>query len=164
MDKQEIFDKVAAGIIAQGGPSLKIRPARLGEPIECRYRGENGRKCAAGHLIPDADYRVSFEGLRFESLFYETARHRAISGVPISDEFQALFTDPNAQELIQHLQTAHDWPPEGFQYWLGKDPVDCDKDFLAGWRERMATLAKDHGLSPAVLERLDKGTDDLVTQ
>ena len=44
--KQEVFDTVVNGIIAQGGPS--IGPADLMLCIGiCRYRSDNGRKCAA---------------------------------------------------------------------------------------------------------------------
>lgn len=57
--KQEVFNKVYAALKAQdfnrsmgGSKTFKT----------CRYRGENGLKCAVGHLIPDDKYNNKFEG------------------------------------------------------------------------------------------------------
>ncbi len=53
-DNQEVFDFVVNALRKQGCKS---------EDSEgCLYRGPNGTKCAAGHLIPNEDYRRSFEG------------------------------------------------------------------------------------------------------
>lgn len=46
----DCFDK----LIAQGGFSIS-------ESAGCVYRSENGKKCAAGHYIPDEDYEKVFE-------------------------------------------------------------------------------------------------------
>lgn len=67
--KQETFDTVAVALVRQGGPSLGKPSAGFGR---CAYRGTNGRKCAAGHLIPDALYRKSMEGsFAYEGLVAE---------------------------------------------------------------------------------------------
>lgn len=49
MTKQEVFDKVVRGLASQG-----YQTSMRGGT--CKYRGEGGRKCALGHLIPDALY------------------------------------------------------------------------------------------------------------
>lgn len=45
MTNQETFDTVVEHLLRQGGPSM------LPSKKTCAYRGENGRKCAAGILI-----------------------------------------------------------------------------------------------------------------
>lgn len=55
MTLQEVFDKVAAALMAQDGPSVDD----LGM---CLYRGPGGRRCAVGHLIEDEDYSKRLEG------------------------------------------------------------------------------------------------------
>lgn len=45
--KQEVFDKVVAGLRAQGyEQSLNVAG-------HCSFRGKNGTKCAVGHILPD---------------------------------------------------------------------------------------------------------------
>jgi len=55
---QETFDRVARHLRRQGGPSTKEGPG--GRTI-CAYRGNGGRMCAAGCLIPDELYRFEME-------------------------------------------------------------------------------------------------------
>lgn len=57
---------------------------------QCVYRGDNGAKCAAGHLIPDEDYRPSMEGKGWRGLIesYKFPKHH--------------------RYLIQDLQSIHD--------------------------------------------------------
>jgi hypothetical protein len=59
LSNQEIFDRVVEGIFAQGGPSITRDP--FGNII-CLYRSENGRKCAAGLILPDEEYCLGDEG------------------------------------------------------------------------------------------------------
>lgn len=54
MNKQEIFDAVVNGLASQGFERS------LGNG-NCRLRGEDGRKCALGWLIPDKGYDRSHE-------------------------------------------------------------------------------------------------------
>jgi hypothetical protein len=61
LTQQEIFNRVYTGLKAQGfkrslsGPDDAVS--------RCRYRGEDGLKCAIGHLIPDEKYEEGLEGL-----------------------------------------------------------------------------------------------------
>lgn len=56
MNRQEIFDKVFTGLRSQGFErSFNKRSQR------CKYRGDNGMKCAVGHLIPDELYKERWD-------------------------------------------------------------------------------------------------------
>ena len=54
--RQDLFNTAYAGLKAQGFKQS------LGSRGHCQYRGEDGCKCAVGHLIPDERYNPSFEG------------------------------------------------------------------------------------------------------
>lgn len=89
---QEIFDFVVLKLREQGAKSMSPK----GNPdsttgINCAYRGDKGRKCAAGHLIPDDQYHPSFEGSRARVLPY----------------FRG-WSEP-ARELVERLQSIHDF-------------------------------------------------------
>ena len=55
MTNQQAFDIVAEGLLRQNAKSMCVTGT------ECMYRGFNGRKCAAGFLIPDEKYERSLE-------------------------------------------------------------------------------------------------------
>lgn len=57
MNKQEIYDKVKAHLLAQGR-----RAIRPGSKNVCMYRAPNGDKCAVGVLIADEHYSEDLEG------------------------------------------------------------------------------------------------------
>ena len=65
MTDQEVFDKVVLALRKQGRKSTKLN--RYGHRT-CRYRGDYGRKCAAGHLIPDELYDRRMEQLGWTSV------------------------------------------------------------------------------------------------
>ena len=109
MNQQEIFDKVATHLIAQGKQSLAPDPHHEGEV--CAYRGADGTMCAAGCLIPDDEYDPDFEG------------------VPWDDLEQPVLSLANApqevHDLITSLQEVHDdeWSwnsPETLKVALGE--------------------------------------------
>lgn len=58
---ENVFVFVGRKLIAQNAKSLS-------ESGLCRYRGENGRCCAVGHLIPDENYNEHMEGQLVEVL------------------------------------------------------------------------------------------------
>jgi hypothetical protein len=90
MTKQEIFDTVYIALKAQGVKSYLNSEG-------CLYRGPNGTKCAAGHLILDGFYNPEFEGQTSSALDVQNAL--IASGVPDNQE---------TEELISDLQFAHD--------------------------------------------------------
>lgn len=53
MNAQQIYDTALFGLRRQGAASVN--------ESGCLYRGDEGRKCAVGMLIPDADYEFSME-------------------------------------------------------------------------------------------------------
>ncbi len=54
LNTQDMFTKVYKGLQAQS-----FQQSLRGG---CVYRGVNGRKCAAGHILPDEVYRRDMEG------------------------------------------------------------------------------------------------------
>lgn len=84
---QQVFDQVATHLLTQNGKSL-LPDLNYGEV--CAYRGDGGRKCAAGCLIADNEYSCDWEWRTWERL--EDLGH-----VPTVH-----------MELIEALQKVHD--------------------------------------------------------
>lgn len=60
MDRQRLFNDAYLGLKNQGF----VQSGGQGEyGFECRYRGDNGCKCAIGHCIPDDKYNIAIEGV-----------------------------------------------------------------------------------------------------
>jgi len=87
MNKQEIFDKVATGLIKQGAPCLNTNGG-------CSYY-HNGSRCAIGWLV-DGETAKSFE---------ETCPGEGVGR--INEEFDIGFISDNLDFLFM-LQDAHD--------------------------------------------------------
>ncbi len=67
MTKQEYYDLLVKTSAEGGFPSLRDDRERSlnkgSDPsVNCAYRGQNGRKCAFGLLIPDDCYAKTMEG------------------------------------------------------------------------------------------------------
>jgi len=54
VEAQELFNYIVEAIVKQGRPSV-------GDNDRCLYRGPDGLKCAAGHVIPDSMYSEAME-------------------------------------------------------------------------------------------------------
>lgn len=93
MTAQEIFDKVSQHLLSQNCKSLGMR---FGDTV-CFYRGQDGRKCAIGVLIPDELYSSDFENLTIEELLVE-------------EYFPAQLREELSphKELLSELQLVHD--------------------------------------------------------
>ena len=89
MTNQEVFDKVVAHARQQGCKSLMENVLHPEEGPICAYRGENNTKCFAV-LIPDEDYRKSYEDKFSMAVFHEI-------GITDMDGF-----------LVRDLQVIHD--------------------------------------------------------
>lgn len=124
MTKQETFDTVARGLIAQGQKSIVPRTKT------CRYRCNliDGTvlKCAVGMLIPDDRYDPSIETKGIRSLLAEGEIWS------LNDHDVVLLTD---------LQMAHDGVEEVY-----------GRTFSQGITQALRTVATEHGLSTGVLE------------
>jgi hypothetical protein len=86
INKQEIFDRVAEHLISQNHKAK----SKYGNCMY--YSGEY--KCAAGCLIPEKDYKLTFEGKGIDTLI----------------EKKLYFHDwpVQSQDLIRKLQNIHD--------------------------------------------------------
>jgi hypothetical protein len=56
MTRQEMFDTAAKHLLTQ-------RTRSIGNDNYCNYRGQQGRMCAIGPMIPDEKYSPDLEGL-----------------------------------------------------------------------------------------------------
>lgn len=118
MTEQEIFDKVLFGIREQG--SLCYETDEDGNGV-CKYRLErDGKtlKCAAGHLIPDADYLPAMEGYTIVELLDTGSLEGSLAKESIENN---LF-------LIRLLQEVHD-------YYTNAPAEMCT------WERRMRNMA-----------------------
>lgn len=90
LSPQEAFDKMVAGLKAQGW----MRSMNKYDTV-CKYRGDAGRKCAVGHLLTDFEAQNS-EGSLVSALL---ARGRI------------RFADAQTQRLVEDCQLSHDVNP-----------------------------------------------------
>lgn len=117
MTRQETFDKAVRGVIEQGRPSVSGGT--------CMYRGANGRKCAAGHLIPDGKYEPEMDS-------------GSLDARPCVRELLA--SAGHDVKFVRELQGVHDL-----------STGTSDAEFLVRFRERAAKLAARYGLNTDVL-------------
>jgi hypothetical protein len=121
MNEQEAFDRSVGGVLKQGGPSA-VYKIDGGTRAVCLYRGPNGRRCAAGHLIDDADYREEFEGSAYFQLVTAGLLAPIVGG----------------SALVHLLQLSHDNAATG---------TDCDSDFIREFEANAKKVASDFGLN-----------------
>jgi hypothetical protein len=98
LTRQEIFDKAVGGVIAHGGPSVK----RLAFGVECLYRGPDGRRCAAGQLVPDHLYDPRAEGGRI------SAQAHLIDTLQYAHDDVASTTKNDADFLVRFREKVRD--------------------------------------------------------
>lgn len=94
-NRQVVFSKVYLALLQQGVPSTAPHPTKL--TPRCRYRGDDGNKCAIGHLIPDTMYDEKLEGWGVEAGIMQSTLQKIF---PESNEELGL--------LLHCLQNAHD--------------------------------------------------------
>ena len=125
MTAQEIFDRVATHLFAQGHRSV----GDFADPI-CLYRGPNGDQCAMGCLIPDDIYEAAMEYQLAQEVirYYEGLSHLA-----------------QHETLIRELQMLHDGDHE-----LGNEFFSS----TATAKLMLTAVAEDNGLSADVLDTL----------
>lgn len=108
---REIFDHVAAHLLAQGRPAL--RRTERHNFKQCAYRGDDGCRCAVGCLITDPNYGPELEGLGVESTKVKAALEA--SGVPCTTENVAVMArlqdlhdnvDPSRWRLVLDVERA----------------------------------------------------------
>lgn len=104
---------------------LGMKKQSTGDNGLCLYRGANDARCAVGALIPDEQYRPRFE-----------------MNIPLRDVVDSVPALQNLKfDMLVDVQRVHDdehhWGRAGF---------------LARGKEALRRVARDHGLSPAVLD------------
>lgn len=91
---QQVFDRVARHLLTQGEKATAF------SRLACMYRTDTGLKCAAGCLIPDAEY--------YDNLEYKSWGELRAEGI----------VSPAHSLLILSLQRIHD--NNGPSLWLEK--------------------------------------------
>ena len=91
IEAQELFDFVVAAIVKQGRPSV-------GDNDRCLYRGPDGLKCAAGHVIPDSIYSpVEMENQGIEVLVSQRLLpENLIRHAPLLEKLQRCHDGPSS--------------------------------------------------------------------
>lgn len=114
LSPQQIFDYVV-GFIRRQGQASKTNTGL------CRYRGPDGRRCAAGCLIPDELYNYELE----DNLLDTELMHMYIP-----------YLSEDYLQLVRDLQRAHDL-------------AACYKNefFMGKFNDAAAQLAEEYGFS-----------------
>lgn len=160
MTKQELFDTVARGLIAQGEPSV------TGSICAYRFTKPDGKvlKCAAGQLIPDALYVAGIENHIVSS--FNDIKGDTPQGT-ITSFFVAIVGREN-MDALRHLQTIHDNPvfnqhreqvaARNAKPYLPLPTVIDGERWQREWRDGMIEYANAYGLNTAALSDLHLGT------
>lgn len=127
---QQVYDAVAKALLKQGKPSVD-------EQNHCQYRGPNGLKCAAGHLIPDRLYNPTIENKQISVLLLSKADRKDW----FSPELSAWFGEEKHADLIYALQQAHDNATSEF------DEEGCAREWFPTWKFKMFRLASQFHLN-----------------
>lgn len=130
ISKQETFDTVCKALIAQGKPAVAVNGYG---GRACRYRTEDGCKCAAGHLIPDDKYNPALEG-------YSLGDNRVAEAIGDHD-----------RKLVGALQALHDDLAMHHFFDGSVTRQRTDAEWLVAFKEAAQDYAERHGLDPAVL-------------
>ncbi len=129
---QEAFDIAWRHfVIEKNGPSV-ITDATIKGGFSCRYRGENGARCAFGLFIPDEAYGPWMEGNSVDSLYDGRGLGLATEG-----EVRA-WIDGRPEidvEFADALQRCHD------------GSTDPCRDFHTEAQSTLTNLAKSYGLT-----------------
>jgi hypothetical protein len=133
--KQEVFDFVAKKLIEQGQKSASSKADG------CAYRGDYGRKCAIGWLIPDSNYDPDIEGNTWAKIVgtFPSVSAAVLDQIdPAVDINHGFFT---------YLQNCHD---------LADDGDDCDytdpDEWVSGLRARLRNFAAFYNLNSNILD------------
>ena len=116
---QSLFTTVARHLLTQMERSVRDAPDAPGNG--CAYRGDDGRKCAVGCLIPDEQYRPKFEGINVSQPGTTAKALRAAAGIGEKDL--------RTITLADRLQALH------------------DNQHPSAWRGCLARVAADYGLT-----------------
>lgn len=128
-EAQRVFDTVSEHLFVQGSPAMN--------GTNCRYRDREGRKCAAGALIPDAMYSRAMEGYCVVGLIDNSSAKCSFSDYHVPAK---ILRHP---KLVRSLQEVHDsaasakYDGDSTNAWLS----------TASMQARLAAVAEKYGLS-----------------
>lgn len=128
MTCQEVFDKVATHLFAQGERATD-KTNRF-----CVYRSANGNQCAVGCLIPDDEYDSAMEGHTISTL---VSANRTTFSPTLS---KMVWKSPSLMNLLTDLQNVHD----DSYTWTSTIVI----------RTRMGQIGLKHRLDTSILETL----------
>lgn len=113
MTKQEIYNKVRTHLLTQNAQAVTV--GKNGET--CAYRGDDGLTCAVGCLIPDEQYRTTFEGMGVTSQHVQKALVDAgvLNTVLFDDD---AYKDDSTLGMLRGLQVIHDNNSPNEWRWL----------------------------------------------
>ena len=117
IDKKVTLETCIEAMERQGRPSVDENGA-------CQYRGPNGLRCAAGHLIPDDEYEDWYEGSDAEE----------VAGVAESFFGHDL-------DLVEALQHAHDSAAR-----TSGDQLARVEHGLEKWRDGVRSIVSELGI------------------
>lgn len=118
MKMQALFDRMVNALTLQNAVSV----SNNGRTSNCMYRGDNGNKCAVGHLIPDHMYSRDMD-----------------TGMSVSTLLS------NFPELQDYL-LADDLPYEGSVNFLADMQCTHDQAPVYMWPQRFQDIADRFGL------------------
>lgn len=130
MTNQEIFDKVATHLLTQNARSTANY--RAGAP--CRYRGDGGKSCAIGCLIPDELYDAAIENVTAR-VFCRGPYPKSKGELKARKIGEALGFEEKHVLLLTDLQKVHDLA----------EPT--------AWKNKLRDVADKHGFSSEVLSQ-----------
>lgn len=116
---QQLFDRALAGIRQQGGPAMLHHSDAC---HQCVYLADNGRRCAAGHLMNNPSSFIT---------------GNADEDGPKEELFQSGIS-PEQIPFVKELQQAHDDSAFKNKYF--------PNDFLKSFETNMKELAERHCL------------------
>ncbi len=100
---QATFNHVVTELLKQNKKSMGPKTTEITSATYlCKYRGDDGSKCAFGHVIPDTEYNPSMEGKDITSI--------------LNWDGESTNVDYNYYLFVKRLQNIHDgnevreWP------------------------------------------------------
>jgi hypothetical protein len=105
--QQELFDKAVAHLRQQGDHARARNDYHLPQDMgSCRYRTADGKKCAIGCLISDADYTPDLEFKNVNALWCMAKDDHPLTEA-IKGDFRKLLLEHDVK-FLSALQAIHD--------------------------------------------------------
>jgi hypothetical protein len=152
---QNVFDFIVFRLVQQGHRSGAMTEQTLsdgGPRFSCMYRAADGGRCAAGQVIPDAEYKPVLEGSAVSALLGRS------DNLMLSEERQAELLVPSLAQWatthapdgltlltgLQHAHDLYDTPP-------AEADAITDTAWLAHFREYARNVARKLDLDDSIV-------------